>query len=294
MSDNENVPVEAPPKQASIFRDGIFAGKVAVVTGGGSGIGLSIAAELRLLGAHVLICGRSQDKLDNGTAILEQVTGDGRIWAKTCNIRERDSITEFLDAAVSEFGAIDYLVNNAGGQFPCPAAAISERGWNAVIDTNLTGTFTMSQQVALKSMIGNGGGVIVNIIAQMWNGFPMMSHTGAARAGVNNLTKSLSVEWAQAGIRVNAVAPGIIESAGIGSYSPENRKIFYEAVGFIPGGRLGTPREIAAATVFLLSPAAGFITGTTLRVDGGEPLMGSSAAGMNREILQGKPSVPYD
>jgi peroxisomal trans-2-enoyl-CoA reductase len=294
MSQNEGTPVESAPEQPSIFRDGLFEDKVAVITGGGSGIGFSIAAELRLLGAHVLIGSRNPDKLARGKELLETVDGPGKVWTHTLNIREHDSIGEFLDAAVEEFGKIDYLVNNAGGQFPSPAATISERGWNAVIETNLTGTFTMSQQTALKSMIPNGQGVIVNIIAQMWNGFPMMAHTGAARAGVDNLAKSLSVEWAQAGIRVNSVAPGIIESAGIGSYSKENQKIFYGAIPYIPAGRLGTPREIAAATVFLLSPAAAFITGTTLRVDGGEPLFGSSAAGMNREILQGKPPEAYE
>lgn len=294
MSDNQSVPVDVLPETPSIFREGLFSGQSFIITGGGSGIGFSIAAELRLLGANVLICGRSPEKLEHASKKLSALERSGRVFAHVCNIREHDSIAAFLDAALAEFEQIDGLVNNAGGQFPSPAAAISERGWKAVIDTNLNGTFAMSQQTALRALIPGGGGSIVNIIAQMWNGFPMMAHTGAARAGVDNLTKTLSVEWAQAGIRVNAVAPGVIETTGIGSYSPENRRIFYDAVRHIPAGRLGTPREIAAATVFLLSPGAAFITGTTLRVDGGEPLFGNSASGIHRELLQGKPPARYE
>jgi NAD(P)-dependent dehydrogenase (short-subunit alcohol dehydrogenase family) len=167
---------------------------------------------------------------------------------------------------------------------------MNRKGWDAVIETNLTGTFQMSQAVVEKAMAGKKSGAIVNIIAQMWNGFPMMAHTGASRAGVDNLTKTLAFEWAQLGVRVNAVAPGVILSSGVDNYAPEFKQAFLGSVNYIPAGRLGTPREVAAAVVFLLSPAAGFITGTTLRVDGGEPLYGSSAAGQVREHLE--PEVP--
>ncbi len=139
-----------------------------------------------------------------------------------------------------------------------------------------------------------GGGAIVNIIAQMVNGFPMMAHTGAARAGVDNLTKTLAFEWAAMGIRVNSVAPGVILSSGIETYSEENRKFFFESVDHIPAGRLGTPREVAAAVCFLLSPAAGFITGTTLEVDGGDRLFGHVAANQMRPMLTRSPTPAHE
>jgi NAD(P)-dependent dehydrogenase (short-subunit alcohol dehydrogenase family) len=128
----------------------------------------------------------------------------------------------------------------------------------------------------------------------MWNGFPMMAHTGAARAGVDNLTKTLAFEWSQFGVRVNAVAPGVILSSGVDNYSPENQKYFFGAVEHIPAGRLGTPREVAAAVVFLLTPAAAFITGATIRVDGGEPLFGHSAANQIRDMRVPNPPDPYE
>lgn len=294
MTNEIQAPESGLPQAESIFRDGTFAGKTAFVTGGGTGIGLSIAAELRLLGANVVIASRKEEKLLEGIAELEKVEGPGELFHHVCNIRETASIDAAIDAALARFGKVDFLVNNGGGQFPSPAIAISEKGWNAVIETNLTGTFMMSQHMAQRAMMPGGGGVIVNIIAQMWNGFPMMAHTGAARAGVDNLTKTLALEWAPAGIRVNAVAPGVILSSGIENYTPENRQFFFDAVPHIPAGRLGSPREVAAATVFLLSPAAGFITGTTLRVDGGETLFGHAAANQMRSFYEPKPTPIYE
>jgi len=138
------------------------------------------------------------------------------------------------------------------------------------------------------------GGSIVNIIAQMQNGFPMMAHTGAARAGVENLTRTLAFEWAPQAIRVNSVAPGVILSSGVDNYTPEQQKFFFESTAHIPAGRLGTPQEIAAAVLFLLSPAAGFITGTTLWVDGGERLYGHAAAGQMKELMKGRPTPAWE
>ncbi len=247
-----------------------------------------------MLGAHVVIGSRSAEKLEAGHAKLLEVDGPGECAWHTCNIRDEESIHAAIDFANGRFGHIDMLVNNGGGQFPSPAVAISDKGWNAVIDTNLNGTFAMSKAVATRSMFDAGGGVIVNIIAQMWNGFPMMAHTGAARAGVDNLTKTLAFEWAPFGVRVNAVAPGVILSSGVDNYTPESREFFFGATEHIPAGRLGTPREIASATTFLLSPAATFITGTTLRVDGGEPLFGHSAANQMRPFYKPKPTTPFE
>lgn len=280
-------------EQASIFRSDLFAGRRAIVTGGGTGIGLAIASELRALGASVLIGSRKVENLERGAEQLRAIEGPGQVLLHPCNIRDEASVDAFVAHGVAEMGGVDLLVNNGGGQFPSPAVMIRRKGWDAVIETNLTGTFLMSRAVATQAMMPAEQGAIVNIIAQMWNGFPMMAHTGAARAAVDNLTKTLAFEWAQSGIRVNAVAPGVILSSGIENYAPEFQKTFFESEGNIPIGRLGTPREIAAAVCFLLSPAAGFITGTTLCVDGGEPLFGSSAALQTRAFYQGKPTPKY-
>lgn len=281
-------------QQPSIFSEGLFADKTYIVTGGGTGIGLAIAAELRCLGANVVIASRGEEKLRAGAAKLEEIDGPGEVMWTTCNIRKEESIIAAIDAAVERFGTIDGLVNNGGGQFPSPAVMMTPKGWNAVIDTNLTGTFFMSQHMLKKVFSSQGHGAIVNIIAQMWNGFPMMAHTGAARSGVDNLTKTLAFEWSSLGVRVNAVAPGVILSSGVENYSPANREFFFGATESIPAGRLGTPREIAAATVFLLTPAANFITGTTLKVDGGEPLFGHSAANQMRDMLEPNPTDAYE
>jgi citronellol/citronellal dehydrogenase len=281
-------------RDPSVFREGLFADQVALVTGGATGIGLHIAAELRALGAHVAIVSRKGEHLEAGQRALEGVAGTGRVIHHRCNIRETASVEQAVGHVVGELGRVDLLVNNAGGQFPSPAIAMSDKGWDAVIDTNLSGTFRMTRAVVNEAMATQQSGAVVNIIAQMWNGFPMMSHTGAARAGVDNLTKSLGFELAQLGVRVNAVAPGVILSSGVDSYAEAFQQAFHDSVHYIPAGRLGTMREVAAAVVFLLSPAAGFITGTTLRVDGGEPLFGSSSAGQAREHFVAVPPPTHE
>jgi len=181
-----------------------------------------------------------------------------------------------LDGA--EPARVDYLVNNAGGQFPSLAADMSGKGWAAVIETNLTGTFQMSQAVyrhffSQQAPSGVAGGcAIVSVVANMWNGFPGMAHTGAARAGVVNLTKSLAVEWAASGVRVNAIAPGVIASSGLSRYDPAMQAVIAESAANNYTHRLGTEAECAAAILFLLSPASAFTTGACLNVDGAESL----------------------
>jgi citronellol/citronellal dehydrogenase len=248
-----------------VFAPRLFADRVAIVTGGGTGIGLATARQLVQLGARVAICGRTIEKLDAARAEL----GD-QVIAMTCDIREAAQVETFVAAVVERFGRIDVLVNNAGGQFPAPAVQISANGFLAVVRNNLVGTFTMCREVAKKWMIDHGGRII-NVTANTYRGFPGMVHTGAARAGVENMTMTLAVEWAQFGILVSAVAPGIVISSGTAQYPPQ---LLERAIAETPIKRAATCEEIAAAIVFLASPAAQFITGATLRIDGGQSLWG--------------------
>ncbi|XP_023320391.1 peroxisomal trans-2-enoyl-CoA reductase isoform X3 [Eurytemora carolleeae] len=250
----------------SIFRSGLFKDKVAIVTGGGTGIGKAISEELLVLGARVVIASRNQDKVADAAKELCKL---GDVTSFRCNIRKEEDVKTLVKNTLDKYGRIDYLVNNGGGQFPCPAADMSLKGWNAVIETNLTGTYLMSREV-YNQYFKDHGGVVVNIIADMFRGFPMMSHTGAARAGVENLTKSLSIEWAENGVRVNAISPGVIFSnTAQANYDTD---IFEMSRPKLPFKRLGEPREVSSAVCFLLSPGSQFISGATLRVDGGGSL----------------------
>lgn len=253
----------------SIFRPSLFEGKVALITGGGTGIGRCIAHELAALGATVVIVGRRDEVLQQTVQELRESGGNADAFV--LNVREDEDVDRVVREVVAKHGGIDALVNNAGGQFASPASMLRPKGWRAVIETNLTGTFLVSQAVFNHSMSSRGGG-IVNIVADMWNGFPGMAHTGAARAGVVNLTKTLSIEWAPFGVRVNSVAPGYILSSGLSNYPPEVQRMAAEIMPKNPSSRIGTESEVSAAVTFLLSPAAAFITGDTLRVDGGASL----------------------
>ena len=258
----------------SIFRAGLFEGKVAVVTGGGTGIGLQIATELLELSGTVVICSRSETKLAAAAEQLKPLAAQhgGRIEYLPCNIRQEDDVERTFTRVVEMCGGLDILVNNGGGQFPAPAATMSAKGWRAVIDTNLNGTF-LCCQAAHAAWMADHGGTIVNIIADMWKGFPGMAHTGAARAGVENLSKSLAVEWALSGVRVNCVAPGIVYSASAESnYAgvPGGKVALTGQWPKIPAKRVATVEEVSAAVCFLASPAAAYITGDTIRVDGGQ------------------------
>ena len=264
--------MEAPAAETQrVFAPGILRDQVAIVTGGGSGIGLATAHEMVRLGARVAICGRTQPKLD--AAAEELRAAGGTVLAQPCDIREPAQVEAFVQAVKSELGRIDILINNAGGQFPSPAQHISPNGFLAVVRNNLVGTFHMCREVANQSMIAARAGRIVNVIANIYRGFPGMVHTGAARAGVENMTMTLAVEWAQFGILVNAVAPGVIRSSGTDRYPPE---VVARGIQQTPLKRAGTVEEVAASIVFLASPAAQFITGATLRLDGGQALWGNT------------------
>ncbi|MCL4868125.1 MAG: SDR family oxidoreductase [Anaerolineae bacterium] len=249
----------------SIFRPDLFKGQVILVTGGGTGIGRAIAHELASLGAQVLLAARKLEPLEQTRDEIAAAHGSASVYL--CNIRQEEQITALFAEILAEHGRLDALVNNAGGQFMSPAESISNKGWNAVVETNLTGTFMMCRE-AYNRCFRERGGRIVNIIVDMWRGFPGMAHTGAARAGVENLTKSLAVEWSRSGVLVNAVAPGLIEGNGILQYGEAMLPFIQAMKKDIPLKRMGTEAECAAAVTFLLSPAAAYISGETIKVDG--------------------------
>lgn len=259
-----------PGSIRSIFRPNLFKGKVAIVTGGATGIGQAIVTELLHLGCRVMIASRKVKRLEKAAEAFRKQIQNSEINYVKCNIREEEEVKNMISTTLSKYGKLDYLINNGGGQFLSRSEKITINGWNSVIETNLTGTFLCCREAYNQYMQKNGG-AIVNIIADMWKGFPLMSHTGAARAGVHNLTKSLAVEWAESGVRINCVAPGIIYSeTAAANYKDVN--VFQLAIPLIPAKRLGKPEEVSAAVSFLLSPAAAFITGETIKVDGASSL----------------------
>ena len=251
----------------SVFRPGLFAGQVAIVTGGGSGLGRCTAHELASLGTRVALVGRRIEKLEGVKTEIAKTGGEARTYS--CDIREEEKVRETVSAILADFGRVDLLVNNAGGQFASPLESISAKGWDAVVRTNLTGGFLVARECYTQWMKTAGAGAIVNIIADMWQGMPTMGHSGAARAGMLNFTETAAFEWAP--IRVNAVAPGWIASSGLDQYPPGMREHIRSLPKHVPAGRLGTESEVSAAICFLLSPAAAFISGSCIRVDGAVP-----------------------
>ncbi|MDP2742077.1 MAG: SDR family oxidoreductase, partial [Hydrogenophaga sp.] len=220
------------------------------------------------LGAHVVLVGRKLQKLQDVAA--EIVSDGGRVSFHSCDIRDEPAVQALVTAIVVAHGRIDGLVNNAGGQYMTPLEKINAKGWQAVIDTNLTGGFLMARECYVQSMAEHGG-AIVNIVADMWGSMPGMAHSGAARAGMVNFTETAALEWAKSGVRVNAVAPGYIASSGMDHYPEEAGPMLREMRTTVPLGRFGNEAETSAAIVFLLSPAASFISGSVLRVDGARP-----------------------
>ncbi len=253
----------------TVYRADLFSGKTVVVSGGGSGFGKAIACLLARLGANVAICGRNEEKLAATVPLLESI--GAQVFSRSLTIRDPDQVDGFIEAVWDKFGALDLLVNNAGGQFPQMALDFKVKGWNAVIDTNLNGTWYMMQSAARQWVERKTPGSIVNIIADIWRGMPGIAHTCAARAGVAYLSKSVAVEWAPHRIRVNCVAPGVCETSGFVQYPPEGLKTY---PGANPMLRVGDAHDIAEAVAYLASPGAKFITGEVLTVDGGEQLWG--------------------
>lgn len=251
---------------SSIYRDGLLSGQLIIVSGGGSGIGRQTAIELTGLGADVVICGRDIEPLRETADLCMAEGADGSCSAMECDIREADQVEALVDATLETHGRIDTLVNNAGGQFLAPAEEITEKGFDTVIKLNVHGTWLMTHTVAKKWMIENGGGKIINVTLSPHNGMPGMVHSGAARAAVENMTRTLSIEWARFGIKLNALAIGQIATETLLTKYPA---VVVENLSHsVPVGRLGLPEEVAWQVAYLASEAGDFYSGSVLTMDG--------------------------
>jgi citronellol/citronellal dehydrogenase len=247
---------------SEVFRDGLLDGQVAIVSGGGSGIGRATALELASLGAAVTVCGRRLEPLEE-TAALDPA---GLVRPAVCDIREEEAVDALVDAVLRRDGRIDLLVNNAGGQFMAPAEAITPKGFRTVMRLNVEGTWLMTHAVATKAMIPATRGKVVSITLSPHQGQPGMAHSSAARAAVENLMKVLSIEWARFGILLNAIAAGQFGTDTFMTKYPQ--PIIDAAAGSIPLGRIGRAEEIAWLVAHLASPAGDFISGAVLTIDG--------------------------
>ena len=248
---------------SEIFRPDLLDGEVAIVTGGGSGLGRATALELAALGARVVICGRRPEPLQETI----ELDPSNRITSATCDIREEDQVEAFVDRVVAEHGRIDLLVNNAGGQFLAPAESITPKGFRTVIRLNVEGTWLMTHAVATKAMIPAERGKVVSITLTPHTGLPGMAHSSAARAAVENLMKVLAIEWARYGIRLNAIAAGQFGTDTFMTKYPEQLVAMMATT--VPLGRLGRSEEIAWLIAYLASPAGDFVSGAVFSVDGG-------------------------
>ncbi len=255
----------------TVYRPDLFAGQVVLVTGGGTGIGKAIAVLFARLGAAVMICGRRPEPLQETLALLQALGADADAQAMT--IRDPDQVQALIAHTWQRFGRLDALINNAGGQFAQPAMDMSPRGWAAVVDTNLNGTWHVTQAAGCAWREHNHPGNVVSIVLDNFRGMPSIAHSSAARAAVMNLARTLAVEWAPHRIRINCVAPGAIESSGFSQYPAERLNQFYNSN---PMRTLGDVHDVAEACAYLASPAAKFVTGETLVVDGGGRFWGET------------------
>lgn len=252
-----------------VLRPDCLDGRVALVTGGGSGIGRATALQLARLGAQVVVMGRRAESLAETAAIGAQ-EGTLPITTVAVDLREFDQVDAALDTVLGQHGRIDLLVNNAGGQFLAPAESVSANGFRAVTRLNLDAPWYLTTRIAARSMIPNGYGKVVSVTMTPLRGIPYMAHSSAARAGVESLTRTLAVEWAGHGIRLVAVAPGIVHTEAWEGYG-----LAPEAVAkVVPAGRLQTPEDVASVIAFFLSPGGDYVTGATIVADGGWNLVG--------------------
>ena len=248
---------------SKLFAPGLLDGQVAIVSGGGSGLGRATALELAALGARVVVCGRRLEPLEETAGVAES----GRCEARTCDIREEEQVERLVDAVLATHGRIDLLVNNAGGQYLTPAEDISPKGFRTVIRLNVEGTWLMTHTVATKAMIpASRGGKILNVTLSPHHGLPGMAHSSAARAAVENLTRVLSIEWARFGIKLTALAAGTFDTDTLRTKYP--RPVVEGVAGTVPLGRLGTEEEFAWLVAYLASPAGDYFSGAILTIDG--------------------------
>jgi citronellol/citronellal dehydrogenase len=263
--------------QETVFRPDLFKGKVVVVTGAGSGLGKAIACLFARLGADLAINGRNEQRLTEAKTFLEGF--GGQVHAKLFTIRDPQACQDFIGEVWSELGGLDVLINNAGGQFPQAAIDFKPKGWQAVIDNNLNGTWYLMQAAARqwidreKPQSKRNGGNIVNIVADFWRGMPGVGHTAAARAGVVYISKTVAVEWAPHNIRINCVAPGVVETSGFAHYVPEAVKSYADGN---PMKRVGDAWDVAESCIYLAAPSGKFITGEVLTIDGGQQCWGDA------------------
>ncbi len=255
----------------TVFADDLLKGQVFLVSGGGSGMGKAMTFLLSRLGAQVVICGRREHKLQETVEQVDKLLGK-TVHAHAMTIRDPEAVAAMMADTFERFGRLDTLVNNGGGQFPQDAIDFSVKGWNAVIDTNLNGSWYMMQAAARQWRDREQQGHIVNIVANVWKGMPQVAHTCAARAGVIYLSKTLSTEWAPLGIRVNCVSPGSIETEGFDVYPPGAAERFKDSN---PMRRTGDVFDIAQAVIYLAAPSGKFITGEVIVVDGGNQQWGA-------------------
>ena len=256
----------------TVYAAGLFAGQRVLVSGAGSGIGKGIAFLYARLGAKLVIVGRKPEALEASAEWLRRL-GSPEVMTHTLSIRDPEAVSQMMDAGWERFGGLDVLVNNAGGQFPQAALDYSVKGWNAVIDTNLNGTWHMIQNAAKRWVQDGVPGSVVNIVVVIDRGQPGISHSVAARGGVIALSRSLALEWAPHRIRINCVAPGTIESNGFNNYKAENAVRFCQSN---PMKRNGDVQDIAEAVVYFTASSGKFMTGEVLRVDGGGTLWGEA------------------
>ncbi len=257
--------------RTTVFAPGLLAGYRVLVTGGSQGMGKAMVFLLARLGAKVMTCGRTEAKLVQTQAEAKELL-DADISYRVMSIRDPEQVDNLLDDTFEEFGGLDTLVNNAGGQFPQDAIDFSRKGWNAVIDLNLNGTWWMMQGAAQRWRDRGEGGHIVSNVAHVERGMPQAAHTCAARAGVIYLSRTVATEWAPLGIRVNCVAPGAIATEGLSQYPPEATKRFNNVN---PMRRMGDAWDVAEGVVYLSAPSGGFITGEVLTIDGGMRMWGT-------------------
>lgn len=257
------------------FRPDLLEGQVCLVSGGGSGMGRAIAYVLTRLGAQVMVCGRRAEKLEETAQGIEQHLGK-KIGTRAMTIRDPEAVQALFQETLERYGRLDQLVNGAGGQYPQAALDFSVKGWNAVIDTNLNGTWYMMQAAGRLWRDRGVGGSIINIVAVVARGMPQVAHTAAARAGVIYLSKTLAVEWAPLSIRVNCLAPGSIATDGLNVYPRAAAEAFTVSN---PMKRLGDVMDIAQGVVYLAAPSGKFITGELLTIDGGRQNWGEDWPG---------------